>query len=316
MVLKKLFRAPAPLTLLIAILLILSAFGGGLGFLRPAANAAPRPPNLSADFLDGLDSTQFLRSDTSDNFTFGTLTFDAGTTLSIAGSLVLPSSSITGAGTGSGLDADLFDGQDGTYYLDLDNETGTCTNCLTGLEIDESTLVGVDADLLDGLDSTEFLRSNGSTPLEVPYVRAFADVRTAPIQTLSIGTTLIFNNEQVDTAGSYDPTTGIFTAPVAGHYRVHAEVLLLSTSVEAGRFYNVGVQVTGTGAYGNTGHYFQSSIPNDLSLFADGIVYLPAGGTAYVWMIDHNASSDPTLYAHGASHRYSFIEILYLGDIR
>ena len=35
----------------------------------------------NADTLDTLDSTQFLRSDTSDNYTSGTLTFDSGTTL-------------------------------------------------------------------------------------------------------------------------------------------------------------------------------------------------------------------------------------------
>ncbi|HUW24241.1 MAG TPA: hypothetical protein VMW04_01300, partial [Patescibacteria group bacterium] len=37
-----------------------------------------------ADTLDGLDSLQFLRSDTSDNFTSGTLTFDSGTILNLA----------------------------------------------------------------------------------------------------------------------------------------------------------------------------------------------------------------------------------------
>lgn len=40
---------------------------------------------VNADLLDSVDSTQFLRSDTSDNFTFGTLTLDAGTTLNVLG---------------------------------------------------------------------------------------------------------------------------------------------------------------------------------------------------------------------------------------
>ena len=38
-----------------------------------------------ASTLDGIDSTQFLRSDTSDNFTSGTLTTDAGTTVDVNG---------------------------------------------------------------------------------------------------------------------------------------------------------------------------------------------------------------------------------------
>lgn len=43
----------------------------------------------NSDTLDNLDSTQFLRSDVSDNYTgTGTLTFDSGTTLDIDGSTV------------------------------------------------------------------------------------------------------------------------------------------------------------------------------------------------------------------------------------
>ena len=60
-------------------------------------------------------------------------------------------------GSGSSLDADLLDGQDGSYYLDLDNETGTCADCLTGAEIDESSLAGVDADLLEGQAGSFYL---------------------------------------------------------------------------------------------------------------------------------------------------------------
>jgi len=70
-----------------------------------------------AESLDGLDSTQFLRSDTSDNYTSGTLTFNSGTeldmasgsTLDVNGSIALPTTGITGAGSGSGLDADKLD---------------------------------------------------------------------------------------------------------------------------------------------------------------------------------------------------------------
>ena len=58
------------------------------------------------------------------------------------------------------LNADLLDDQTGSYYLDLANEVGTCSNCLTGSEIDESTLAGVNADLLDSLNSDQFLRSD------------------------------------------------------------------------------------------------------------------------------------------------------------
>lgn len=218
MVLKKLFRVPA---FLAATLLTLSAFGSGLGFLRPDANAAPNPPNLNADFLDSLDSTQFLRSDTSGNYTAGTLTFNIGTIISIEGDLSIADTNIAFTGgdttfdlnaaairtlaiinsdssnvvnlsvegnisgdtitslveTGiaplfvssttkvGNLNADLLDDQTGSYYLDLDNEIGTCTNCLTGLEIDEG---GLDHGLFGGLgddDHPQYLLANGTRSL-------------------------------------------------------------------------------------------------------------------------------------------------------
>ena len=59
------------------------------------ATAQGSGSGLNADLLDSLDSFQFLRSDTSDSFAFGTLTFASGTTLSVAGSLSLPTGSIT-----------------------------------------------------------------------------------------------------------------------------------------------------------------------------------------------------------------------------
>ena len=46
---------------------------------------------VNADLLDSIDSAQFLRSDTTDNFTSGTLTLDAGTTLSVLGTFTCTS---------------------------------------------------------------------------------------------------------------------------------------------------------------------------------------------------------------------------------
>ena len=68
---------------------------------------------LNADLLDSLDSTQFLRSDTSDSFTSGTLTLTSPTTLSVQGALSLPTGSVTGTFvadgtiTGSDLASDI-----------------------------------------------------------------------------------------------------------------------------------------------------------------------------------------------------------------
>ena len=57
--------------------------------------------SIDAGSISGISSSQFLRSDTSDNFTSGTLTTDAGTTLSVLGDLSIADTNIalTGAST-------------------------------------------------------------------------------------------------------------------------------------------------------------------------------------------------------------------------
>jgi hypothetical protein len=55
---------------------------------------------VNADLFDSIDSGQFLRSDTSDNFTSGTLTFNAGTTLDVDGTATFVSLTASGGTTG------------------------------------------------------------------------------------------------------------------------------------------------------------------------------------------------------------------------
>ena len=78
--------------------------------------------SVDAATLDALDSAQLLRSDASDSLTAGTLTLDPGTTLDVDGALdasgatalSLPTTGITGGGSGSGLDAEP-DGRAGLW---------------------------------------------------------------------------------------------------------------------------------------------------------------------------------------------------------
>jgi len=81
--------------------------GGAFSALQTAGST-------DADTLDSLDSTQFLRSDTSDSFTSGTLTFNAGTTLDVDGT-----ADFSGA-----TDIILPNTESNTFILDNDDTGG------------------------------------------------------------------------------------------------------------------------------------------------------------------------------------------------
>jgi ribosomal protein L18E len=69
----------------------LSGFNNDSGFITSADGG-------NAATLDGLDSTQFLRSDSSDNYTSGTLTFNSGTQLLLTSNGSIPALDIDGGG--------------------------------------------------------------------------------------------------------------------------------------------------------------------------------------------------------------------------
>ncbi|MBV2149279.1 phage tail protein [Sphingobium sp. AS12] len=92
-------------------------------------------------------------------------------------------------GSGSGLDADLLDGQDGSYYSNvvarlgytpLDNAAYTAADVRAKLLTVDGSGSGLDADLLDGQDGgyySNIVARLGYTPLNVTAYTA-ADVRT------------------------------------------------------------------------------------------------------------------------------------------
>ena len=84
-------------------------------------------------------------------------------------------------GTGSGLDADLLDGNEGTYYLDYDNFTNT-PYILSNTEIvqiildNDGEFSGIDADLLDGANSSFYLDFTNTTNKPDPTLTLDGDV--------------------------------------------------------------------------------------------------------------------------------------------
>jgi len=69
-------------------------------------------------------------------------------------------------GSGSGLDADLLDGQQGSYYYPASNPSGytndqTAAEILTKIKTVDGAGSGLDADLLDGKNSLDFMNYKG-----------------------------------------------------------------------------------------------------------------------------------------------------------
>lgn len=166
-----------------------------------------------ADTLDGLDSLQFLRSDTSDNYTSGTLTFDAGTTLDLsAADLVIPTSATDPAACAVGeiyfntTNAELMlctatntwtnsgpqDFED-VYAYDADN---TLTASST-FDIDATGAVGIDSDAGVTIGGTTIgitadggtldLTGDGTNDINIGNAGAAIDIDSATMDILTTG---------------------------------------------------------------------------------------------------------------------------------
>lgn len=128
---------------------------------------------LNADQVDGVHASGFLRADQSSTLTAGTLSIASGTTLAVSGALSLPSTGISGAGSGSSLNADMVDSYHGSALFALnENELVTGIPSFNGgtsgssapFSVDSNSLVSsLNADQVDGLHATSFLRSDQST---------------------------------------------------------------------------------------------------------------------------------------------------------
>jgi microcystin-dependent protein len=138
-----------------------------LGFFDTSNDGAGS--GLDADLLDGISSASFLRSDTSDSITSGSLTLDAGnitinngTNLQINLQASDGAIEITRAAGGAYIDFKNTTAEDYDARL---QESGGSIN-LNGNRIltiaDEGSGNGLDADTLDGVEGASYLRSDAS----------------------------------------------------------------------------------------------------------------------------------------------------------
>ena len=131
-------------------------------------------------------------------------------------------------GTGSGLDADLLDGQEGTYYLDYTNFTNT-PYVITNNEIIEVILSndgqfsGIDADLLDGANSDFYLDFTNATNKPDPTITLAGDVTgSVTLTDLADGTITTDIAASGVTAAQYGSATAIPIITIAADGRITA----------------------------------------------------------------------------------------------
>jgi len=111
-------------------------FGQGTEyFITPAGEASLRSVSVEDGLTAGSVSSTVLSAG---QITASRLAID---------SLVVSSPEVV-----ENLNADLLDGQDGSYYLDLDNEAGTCDDCLGSTEVGGLGVGDITPDIVSSVD--------------------------------------------------------------------------------------------------------------------------------------------------------------------
>jgi len=133
---------------------------------------------------------------------------------------------LTVDGTGTNLDADLLDGQEGTYYLDYVNFTNT-PHILSNTEIvqiilnNDGEFSGIDADFLDGANSAFYTDFTNATNKPDPTITLAGDLSGAVTLTdLASGTLTADITASGVTAASYGGATSIPIITVAADGRL------------------------------------------------------------------------------------------------
>ena len=131
-------------------------------------------------------------------------------------------------GASSGLDADLLDGQEGTYYLDYNNFTNrpyviTNTEIVEVILSNDGQFSGVDADLLDGANSDFYLDFTNATNKPDPTITLSGDVTgSVTLTDLASGTITTDITASGVTAAQYGGATEIPIITIAADGRITA----------------------------------------------------------------------------------------------
>lgn len=225
--------------------------------------------------LDSLDSLQFLRADTADNFTSGTLTFDAGTTLAVNGtfscsdcigdaavanSITVAATGITGTLTDAQVSDTLTIGVGGSVAAST--ITGSITDAQVSDTLTASNLVAASSVVADSeVDDNLTIDATGSVNWAALTSYPAACAANNAITTLGDSPTCaVFWNAGNDGSGSgldadtLDGSDSSAFSPVAGSASITTVGALASGTIAAG-FGTISTSstITGSTLNGTTG---------------------------------------------------------------
>ena len=131
-------------------------------------------------------------------------------------------------GTGSGLDADLLDGQDGSFYLDAENiNSGPLNNAYFSAYADLMAEGYLDESSANDLVTLAQAEARYATP----KVGFFAINSTTDNITATGWQIVEFDEETFDDGNNYDPVGDRFIAPVDGVYNFSFKVAITGFNV-------------------------------------------------------------------------------------
>ena len=168
---------------------------------------------------------------------------------------------LTVDGTGTNLDADKLDGEEGTYYLDYDNFTNrpyviTNTEIVEVILSNDGQFSGIDADFLDGANSDFYTDFNNATNKPDPTITLGGDLSGAVTLTdLASGTLTADITASGVTAASYGGATSIPIITVAADGRLTSVTTASVAGIGSTQWYNANntFQInTGDGSSYNT----------------------------------------------------------------
>ena len=208
---------------------------------------------------------------------------------------------LTVDGSGSGLDADLLDGANGSFYLDYTNFTNTpsATDLLNSIKTVDGSGSGLDADLLDGYHASEIialsanaaLSSIGDGTVTISGTGALSGTGTFNLNDFS-NTSIIISHADTSTQASVNNSGRTYIQDITLDTYGHITALTSATEtvVDTNTTYDISSVTTTGGAFLRLTAGGSGSGTDDVK-FANGNAITVAYTDANTITINHNDTS-------------------------